>query len=299
VLNGKTRTPDKNAQFARGHAVPPYTLGKLIESAMRVVWQSEHQSPLLLPLMLLGLAATWKMTNDQAPMTNHVSFVIETWSLVISFVASWWLFTHRLDRFLAPAIPLAAIVAGVGVEHALRQPLKWVLYPLLAIGLLYNLVYVCSPMPLAMALAGDNRWLARLETLRNAEPSERIPLSRINADIRWLNAHVPAGQSVLCIGEAAVFDLEMPVYYHTCFDDCLLVEWMAGKSVAERKQLLHEKQVAFVHVDWAEIERYRAQGNYGFDPRFSRKLLDEFVAQGVLAPPLADAPSEIYPVLPP
>ncbi|HUE73821.1 MAG TPA: glycosyltransferase family 39 protein [Pirellulaceae bacterium] len=298
LLGGQTRTPEKNEQFARGHAVPPYTLGKLIESALRVVWQSEHQSPLLIPLMLIGASAVWRMTNDQAPMTNGRSLVIGAWSLVISFLATWWLFTHRLDRFLVPAIPLAAIIAGAGVQYALRQPLKWVLYPLLVIGLVYNLVYVSSPMPLAIALAGDNRWLAPLEALRKGELSERVPVSRINADVRWLNANVPPGKAVLCIGEAAVFDLEMPVYYHTCFDDCLLVEWMAGKTAAERKQLLHDRQVAFVYVDWAEIERYRAPGNYGFDPRFSRALLDELVAQGVLAPPLKDAPSEIYSVLP-
>ncbi len=298
VLDGKTRTPEKNAQFARGHAVPPYTPGKLFESAIRITWQSEHQSPLLIPLVLLGAAAAWRMTNDQAPMTNSRPLVIGIWSLVISFLATWWLFTHRLDRFLVPAIPLAAIIAGAGVEYALRRPLKWVLYPLLVVGLLFNLVYVCSPMPLALVLAGDNRWLGPLAELRRDEPSERIPTSRVNSDIRWLNANVPAGQRVLCIGEAAVFDLEVPVYYHTCFDDCQLVEWMAGKTAAERKQILRDKQVAFVYVDWAEIERYRAQGNYGFDSRVSRELLSELVAQRVLAPPLADAPPDIYPVAP-
>ena len=233
-------------------------------------------------------------------MTNsnlRGSLVIGIWSLVICYVALWWLFTHRLDRFLVPAIPLAAVIAGVGAEHALRQPLKWVVYALLAIALAYNLVYVSTPMPLAMALAGDNRWLAPLETLRTDEPSEQSPISRINADVRWLNAHVPPGQAVLCIGEAAVFDLEMPVCYHTCFDDCLLVNWMAGRSAAERRQELHKRQIAFVYVDWAEIERYRAPGNYGFDPGFSRELLDELVAQGVLALPVKDAPPEIYPVL--
>jgi hypothetical protein len=299
VLDGKTRTPEKNAQFARGHAVPPYTPEKLLESMMRVVWQSPHQSPLLMPLLLLGLAATWRMTKDQIPMTSGKGLVLGSWSLIIFFAALWWLFTHRLDRFLVPAIPLAAVLAGVGAEYALRLPLKWVLYPFLLVGLLYNLAYVCWPMPLAIVLAGDNRWLAPLEMLRRDPPSELAPVSRINADIRWLNEHVPPGRRVLCIGEAAVFDLHMPPYYHTCFDDCLLVEWTAGKSAAERRQTLHQRDVAFVYVDWQEIERYRSPGNYGFDPRFSRTLLDELVAQRVLGPPLPNAPPEIYPVLPP
>ncbi|HZL87499.1 MAG TPA: hypothetical protein VFB96_03905, partial [Pirellulaceae bacterium] len=79
---------------------------------------------------------------------------------------------------------------------------------------------------------------------------------------------------------------------------CLLVKWTAGKTTAERKQLLHERQVAFVYVDWNEIARYESPGNYGFDPRFSRELIDELVEQGVLGPPLPGAPADMYPVLP-
>jgi hypothetical protein len=234
------------------------------------------------------------MTNDpSAPL------VVGIWLLVIFFLLIWWLATHRLDRFLVPVIPLAAVLAGIGCEFALSRPLKWVLYPLLAIGLAYNLAYVSWPMPLsALVMAGDNRWLVPLEELRRDEPRDDKLVSRVNTDVRWLNANVPPGQAVLCVGEAGVFDLQVPHYYHTCFDDCLLVDWMASKTAAERKQLLHVKQIAFVHVDWEEIARYQSPGNYGFDPRFSRGLLEELVAQGVLARPLADAPPEIYPVLP-
>jgi hypothetical protein len=307
VLGGKTRTPAKNEQFAKGHAVPPYTAAKLAESARRIGWRSEHQSPLLIPLVLLGMCAaarplvSSKMTNARISLTNPQSLVIGIWSLVISFLAIWWLFTHRLDRFLVPAIPLAASAAAVGIEFALSRPLKWVLWPLMGIGLLYNLAYVAYPMPISiLALTGDNRWLAPLEVLRVDPPpvGEEEPIRRLHSDIRWLNENVRPGKSVLCIGEAAVFDLQVPVYYHTCFDDCLLVEWMADKTAGERKRILHERQVGLVYVDWSAIERYRAPGNYGFDPRFSRELLDELVAQQVLSPPLDDAPPETYRVLP-
>jgi hypothetical protein len=298
ILDGRSRTAEKNAQFARGHAVPPYSGQKLAESLARIGWRSEQQSPLVVPLVVLGLFAVAAPTLRRMTNEFNAPLVIGAWSLVIYFLATWWLFTHRLDRFLVPVIPLAAVVAGIGCEFALSRPLKWVLYPLLAIGLLYNLAYVCWPMPSALVMAGDNRWLASLDDLRRDEPRDDKLVSRVNADVRWLNTNVPPGKAVLCVGEAAVFDLEVPHYYHTCFDDCLLVNWMVGKSAAERKRILHEKQIAFVYVDWEEIARYRAPGNYGFDPRFSRVLLEELVAQQVLAPPLADAPPEVYRVLP-
>jgi hypothetical protein len=111
-----------------------------------------------------------------------------------------------------------------------------------------------------------------------------------------------ARSAVLLVGNATPFDLEMPAFYNTCFDDCLLCQWMLGKSPAERHDELISRRIAWVLVDWPEIERYRSPGNYGFDPRFTPELLTELVAQGVLGPPLqfgsdaSERPIEIYPV---
>jgi hypothetical protein len=116
-----------------------------------------------------------------------------------------------------------------------------------------------------------------------------------------------ARSAVLLVGDAEPFDLEMPAYYNTCFDDCLLCVLMLGKSPDgkspdERREELASRRIVWVLVDWPEIERYRSPGNYGFDPRFTPELLTELVAQGVLGPPLqfgsdaSERPIEIYPV---
>ena len=97
----------------------------------------------------------------------------------------------------------------------------------------------------------------------------------------------------------------MRAYYNTCFDDCLLCDWMLGKSADERRLELAMRNIAWVLVDWPELARYQLPGNYGFDPRFEPQLLDELVAQGVLGrpqllgPPTPDRPRpvEIYPVI--
>jgi hypothetical protein len=162
----------------------------------------------------------------------------------------------------------------------------------MVIGLTYNLLMAASP------LVGDNRWFVALERLRTDEPKMEGDISRVKPAIRWLNEHAGPGEAVLCVGEAAVFDLEMPVFYNTCFDDCLLVSWTENRTAEERKEELRSRKIAYVYFEEAEIKRYRSDNNYGYDPRFDVALFDELIRQGVLQPLLPNAPPKIYPVAP-
>jgi hypothetical protein len=299
ALDGETRTPEKTAQWERAHRSPPYTLGNLAGSAASIGWKDTLQSPLLIPLATLGIAAlaitarnrkTAVSSASQSAISRHVLTV--TTILLLFFLAAWWLFTHRLARFLVPAIPLAALLAGAGVEYARHKPLKYVVGGLMVVGLTYNLLVAASPF------VGDNRWFISLERLRTDEPKSEQQISRVKAAHRWLNKNVKPDEAVLCVGDAAVFDLEMPVFYNTCFDDCLLVNWTQGKTSEQRREEFKNRKVAYIYFDEEEYKRYISPGNYGFDPRFSPKLLDELVNQGVLKMPLSNAPPRIYPVDP-
>jgi hypothetical protein len=302
VFGGKSRTPEKTEQWNRAHRPKPYNLKQLGISAANIGWQDQFQSPLLVPLTLLGVVAVGYSVrhNKKPPSAQHsslftphsVHILLVTTLLLLFFLAAWWLFTHRLERFLVPAIPLAALLAGAGVEYVRNKPLKYVVAGLMVIGLTYNLLMSASP------LVGDNRWFVSLERLRTDEPKTDQDPSRVKAAIRWLNEHAKPDEAVLCVGEAAVFDLEMPVFYNTCFDDCLLVNWTENKTAAERKEELRSRKIAYVYFDEAEIKRYRSDDNYGYDPRFDARLFDELVSQGVLQQPLSGAPPKIYPVVP-
>jgi len=300
VLDGATRTPEKTAQWNQAHRPPPLTLQELTKSAAKIGWKDQFQSPLLIPLATLGIAAlvinarSRTSGPSRSPLsTLHSVHVLNvTTILLLFFLTAWWLFTHRLERFLVPAIPLVALLAGAGVEFAATKPLKYVVAGLMVIGLTYNLLIAASP------LVGDNRWFVSLERLRTDEPKTDQDTSRVTPAIRWLNEHAKPDQAVLCVGEAAVFDLEMPVFYNTCFDDCLLVNWTENKTAAERKEELRIRKIAFVYYDEGEIQRYQSDKNYRYDPRFSPELLNELMKQGVLQPPLPNAPPKIYPVAP-
>ena len=89
---------------------------------------------------------------------------------------------------------------------------------------------------------------------------------------------------MLAVGDAAVFDLEPPVHYNTCFDDCIFQRLVEGKTPEQVRTELLSRQIAYVYVDWGEIERYRSPGNYGFTDFVQPAVFDRLVAQGVLTP---------------
>jgi Dolichyl-phosphate-mannose-protein mannosyltransferase len=301
IFDGKTRTPEKNARWDQAHKPRAFTLESLSESAQHVLWKSNFHDPLSVPLATLGIVGiaiavrTYSRNHQgETDLFSTSRFALVATVFVLIFIlTAWWLFTHRLVRFLVPVFPLVVFLAGAGVEYArMTKSLRYVVAALMFVGLTYNLLMAVSP------LVGDNRWFVSLERLRVDEPKTDQQLSRVNVAHRWLNANVKEKEAVLCVGDAAVFDLEMPVYYNTCFDDCLLVNWMEGKTPQQRRAEFKNRRVAYVYFDEVDYNRYISRGNYGFDPRFSPALLQELVRQGVLNSPLSSSPPTIFPVAP-
>jgi hypothetical protein len=301
IFDGKTWTPEKNARWKEAHKPRAFTWENLLESTQDVLWKNNFNEPLSVPMATFGvvgiaIAVRTHCRNRESEsegMSAAQLPLVATVAMLAFFLTAWWFATHSLIRFLVPAFPLLVLLAGASVEHARKKkPSSYVVAGLMVIGLAYNLLSLASP------LVGDNRWFVALDRLRFDEPLTDQQLSRVKGAHRWLNANIKPDEAVLCVGDAAVFDLEMPVFYNTCFDDCLLVYWTEGKTNAERKEELRRRKIAYIYFDKTEYERYISKGNYGYDPRFSPQLFDELIAQGVLKSPLPGAPGRIYPVAP-
>jgi hypothetical protein len=196
--------------------------------------------------------------------------------LLLNFT-TWWLLTHRYDRFFVPMFPVMAVLAGIGGAWWGRRGAYPLLIAFLLTGVFVNTLVVSSGV-----LTGDNRILVPLDVLR--EDSWRS--IRIHPAHRYLNQHVPPGHAALLVGEAQVFDLEVPVFYSTCWDDSFLELWTKGKTRQERLEILKKHRISHVFVHWHEIHRYRSPGNYGFTDYVTKQLIrDELVAeQGILRP---------------
>jgi 4-amino-4-deoxy-L-arabinose transferase-like glycosyltransferase len=263
VFGGKTRTFEKNRQWLGAHRPHDFSAAALVTDLARVGLRSEWLSPLVVPLAVLALLD--RRRRRVIGLLAYFGYV----------VGAWWLLTHRIDRFWIPALPLLALLAGAGACWSRQRWWRRGLIGVLVLGLAVNL-------PVADFAVGYARYFVSLDHLRR-------DTDRVDPWHLYLNTHVRRGR-VLMVGDAQVFDLEVPVLYSTCFDDCLLEQLLRRPSQRglrppeEIRAALAARDISYIYVDWGEIARYRSPGNYGFTDFVRPWVFERLVKDAVLQP---------------
>jgi uncharacterized membrane protein YeiH len=277
-----TRSIEQIGQWSAAHQVPPFSFSLLVSSILDFVGRDNYQAMLLIPAMLPAIPLL---------RTHRQLRWVAIYSLF--FLASWWLLTHRISRFWVPVLPFLGLLAGVGLAHLLRRRPAW-LGGLLTVATVSGLLVITMRLPFESS-THDNRLLVSLDQLRRGpaqldEPDD-LPLLGMH---RWLNQQLGSDATLLLVGDAEPFDLEMNVLYNTCFDNCLLEVMMKGRTAEQRRRQLEDAGVTHVFVQWSAIRRYRSPGNYGFtDFVTTQRLHDELVTRdGLLQPVPLTVPPE-------
>jgi hypothetical protein len=270
VFGGRHWDPDRDAKWSAAHGPKPIVAREFVRSIVDVAGRSDWQSPVFAALAPLAfLRRLWRKQAGWLALFSAYIFL------------TWWLFTHRLDRFWLPILPSLAILAGLGadwIDSSARWWLRWTWSGWLAIALgisiTTNLVY-CST-----ALAGLNDWMGDLIKLRKEVPQ------MVNPPLSRLDSELPAGARPLLVGQAAVFHLNRPIVYNTVFNEETIETIAKGRTPREVGGALQTLGVTHVYVDWFEVERYRSPGNYGFTPFVTPAVFAGLVEAGVLKPPV-------------
>lgn len=259
VFGGETRTPENAAQWNQAHRTPPYSATEFTNKFGRVLLTSEWLSPLLWPLALLAVLAM-----------PHRKTAFWLAALLAFWLVTWWLFTHRIDRFWVPSLALVAWLAGIGATWSAHPLWKQAIVAVLFWGLVANFLLLSSGWyeEVAQDDLPNNRIFVSLESLKH----DRFVSPAAH---RFLNEHTPRNYQVLLVGDAAPFDLRVPALYNTCFDEVIFDQIFQGRTRAERLAALRERHIAYIYIDWSEIERYRSPGNYGFSDYITRELVQQ------------------------
>lgn len=275
VFAGQTRTAEKDAQWRRAHRPPNFALGDLARRSWDVLVASRWLSPLVVPLAALAFFSRWR----------KLAMLLGAYLLFL--FAAWWLLTHRIDRFLVPALPLVALLAGLGATFTDRRWWPRTLAALLTLALAFDFVVIAGG-PVA-----DNRYLANLGTLRS-DPA------RVDPWHLYFNRRADEVSGLLLVGGAQPFDLDVPTTYNTVFDDSIFEQLASQRSPAQVRLALAERGLSHILVNWPEIARYRSPGNYGIADFLQPEVFDELVSAGVLEelPPQEESASRAYRVLP-
>ena len=245
ILGGADWDAALNHKWNAAHSPDNYDPRDLVEKVVDVTAKSDWLSPLLFGFALLTLP--WSRTQEPVRLL---------WLWVGYLFVSWWVLTHRLDRFWIPMIPLVAVLAGTGVVSISEARCRQVAFCLIGLLSLFNLGFMSTP------LCGYNAYLIDLDYAKNAR-------GRASSIIATLNRQLQPQDKVLFVGHADVFDAEFSHIYNTVFDRCLLEQMCQDTqhpgelrdADAIRKEL-GSRGVTHVCVNWRQIVRYRT--TYGY-----------------------------------
>ena len=276
VFGGRTRTPEKDHQWTEAHRPKDFSPQALGSDLARIGLRSEWLSGLLMPLAAIGWLVSLRRRADKRSSrssesespTRRTAWLLAGWCLYV--ITAWWLCTHRIDRFWIVVLPLLALLAAEGWLAWSDRTWR------IGIGVLQGVALAWSWLAVVTGALGSNRYFATLDELR-------VDPQRVSAWHRYFNEHVKQGK-LLLIGDAQPFDLEMPVLYNTCFDDCLWEKLAYRESPGALHERLREEGITHLFVDWDEIARYRSPGNYGFSSFVGPGLFQSLVKERVLEP---------------
>lgn len=265
LFGGRTWTPEKNALWHQVHLPHEFSPRTLMGDLLGVYLGSAWLGPLVMPLATLAFLVHGH---------RRVAGVLAGYFGLV--ILAWWLTALRIDRYWLPALPLVALLAGLGATWQTTRWWRRALIGLLVATSAYNFIVATA------GFGGYNRFFVSYARLRD-DPA------RVNPWHRYLNQHARDGR-VLLVGDAQVFDLEMPVLYNTWLDDSLFEGLMRGRTPAEVHQALCAQGITHVLVHWGEIERYRRTG-YGRWDFAQPAVFQELVHAGALEP-LPEIPGE-------
>jgi hypothetical protein len=265
----------RDSKWSAVHGPREITKKALRESLKEVAGQSDWQSPLytaLLPLALLR------------PGSRRVAGLLLAY--VLHLFATWWLFTHRLDRFWLPLLPAAAVLAGMGADWTRMRVWPAVLAVVLTLSVLACLAYCTT------ALVGLNEWTHDLDKLRESVPEY------LNQPLARLDAELPRDSKILLVGQASVFHLRHAIIYNTVFNEEIIEVLARGHSPEQVREALRRLGVTHIYVDWPEITRHRKPGGYGFTPFVTPEVFTRLVRAGVIKPIASPGPDrDLYQVV--
>lgn len=259
VFGGGDRDAALDAKWRAAHGRKEATWGALGESALDVLGRSDWQSPLLAAFAPLALARR---------ATRRAAFWIGGHAVWV--FGTWWLLTHRLDRFWLPLTPGLAILAAWGAGWPGGAAWRSGSAASLAFMTYVNMVICVS------AVTAPTGWTTPLEELRTRYARIATPL------LVELEGTLPAGSKVLLVGQAAVFHARFPLLYNTVFDREIIEELARGRTPRETWEALRGSGITHVYVEWPEIARYRSPGNYGYTDFTTPEFFEGLAEAGAL-----------------
>ena len=173
-------------------------------------------------------------------------------------------------------------MAGYALQEAFSKRLKVAFNIVLVLAAIYGTSFISRSFGTYNRVFVDYDKLTYIEPISEAQDNT-IPIRAH----RYMNREIPRigddqSMSVLLVGDATPFELTMPAYYNTCFDECLFDKLVKQQSLEDAYNSLLERNIYYVYVDFEELARYRSSGNYGTRSTVTREDILKYNRLGLL-----------------
>ena len=240
------------ARWQTVHAPHGWTWSAISSPIAFFFYSSSAASPLFLPVLACCLLL-WKRLPNYA-----------RWSLIYSglFLIGWHVTTHRIERFLLPIVPFIALAGGAVFDVVLSSVsvlMGRILKGVLVLSAAYSLLILALPLFGLGTLESISD--KRSSPIRLGEGLTQLVTLKSEELLKMKNA----GERVLLIGDAAVFDWPVPVDYSVCFNSDDFIDSVSSK-------LLGDNPPKWIVVNLCELDRYW-HTEYGYSTK-TKAVLD-------------------------
>jgi hypothetical protein len=267
VFGGGGWDNEQDARFSRAHRPPEDPdvpgvrgfVGKLLD----FLAHGSSGSPFLLVFVPLALV----LARDRKT-TLALGFFLLCYGM-------WYLATHRIDRFMLPAIPILCLLGGIGADRAglesavVRFAAAATLAGSAALTAASEHVRLGS-VNVAFGLMPEKKWLQDI--------SKRTTYSVEAVD--YMNG-MEGDPRILLVGEAEVFHIEKSVVYSVVFSDSAIEGLLSGGSESCPARL-REEGITHIFVNWCELQRLRVTYAYEYEGKKRPGYLPDMKVQDVL-----------------
>lgn len=193
--------------------------------------------------------------------------------MIVVGLGAWLLATHLVGRFAIVVVVPCAVLAGLAFQTGLARSWRPALCGLLVCIAAFNLWmtwgFFSSPGADFVELKAFG--LTRLMTEGKFPGSAHVPR---------LNELTAGGHKTLVVADARRFYLNAGADYCVVFNNSPFAAAAAERSSGDLIRWLHERDYAYVYVDWNEMRRLRTS-RYGFWASLTPERFEQWVGAGL------------------
>jgi hypothetical protein len=242
------------ARWQTVHAPHGWTWKAISQPIVLFFYSSGVASSLFLPVLACCILLWRRLPN------------IARWSLIYSslFLVGWHVTTHRIERFLLPIVPFIALAGGSVFDVILSSVSVWmgrILKGVLALGAAYSCLILTFPF---IGTPGTLETISEVRSspIRIGDGLTQLVTLKSEELLKMKNA----GERVLLIGDAAVFDWPVPIDYAVCFNSDDFIDSVSSK-------LQGDNPPKWIVVNLWELDRYWTT-EYGYCTKTKKAVLD-------------------------